>query len=101
MGGGGGSKGPDKDYQRQQAREMDRLTEEENRRLRALQRGRLGRASLLSGLDAPGEMVVPGSGGGGSMGGRAGGVGQTWSGGNAPSPRAVMKAAAGTGLMVK
>lgn len=61
MGGGGGSKGPDKNYQRQQQAELDRLTREENKRLRAMQRGRLGRASLLSGLDLPVAASVPGS----------------------------------------
>lgn len=74
MGGGGGSKKPDKAYQRAQQAELDRLTTEENKRLRAMQRGRLGRASLLSGLDIPGKMVVPGSAGGGA-GGAGGSLG--------------------------
>lgn len=49
--GGSSSSRPDPNYQRQQARELSRITDEENRRRLALSRGRMGKGSLLSGLD--------------------------------------------------
>jgi hypothetical protein len=85
-----GPKGPDKTYQRAQQRELDRVTDEENRRKLALARGRMGKASLLSGLGMPDQMVALGSAMGSGIGrsggarGRSGSAGVRPAGGMAP-----------------
>lgn len=76
-----GPKGPDPNYQRAQQRELDRVTDEENRRKLALARGRMGKASLLSGLGMPEQLVSLGSAMGSGLGRAARGRGRVGGGG--------------------